>query len=66
MKILLIEDDKESAKYLLKGLREQSHVVDHCISGKDGLFMATTERYDAMINVRMIPEVNGVNIVQTL
>lgn len=66
MKILLIEDDKESAKYLLKGLREQGYVVDHCINGKDGLFMATTERYDAMIIDRMIPEVDGLTIVQTL
>ncbi len=66
MKILLIEDDKESAKYLLKGLREQGYVVDHCVNGKDGLFMATTERYDAMIIDRMIPEVDGLTIVQTL
>ncbi len=66
MKILLIEDDKESAKYLLKGLREQGHVADHCVDGKDGLFMATTERYDAMIIDRMIPEVDGITIVQTL
>lgn len=66
MKILLIEDDKESAKYLLKGLREQGHVVDHSISGRDGLFMATSEHYDAMIIDRMIPEVDGLTIVHTL
>ncbi len=66
MKILLIEDDKESAKYLLKGLREQGNVVDHCVSGRDGLFMATTEHYDAMIIDRMLPEVDGITIVQTL
>ncbi len=66
MKILVIEDDKESAKYLLKGLREQGYVVDHCVSGKDGLFMATTEHYDAMIIDRMLPEVDGLTIVQTL
>lgn len=66
MKILLIEDDKESAKYLLKGLREQGHVADHCVNGKDGLFMATTEHYDAMIVDRMLPEVDGITIVQTL
>lgn len=66
MKILLIEDDKESAKYLLKGLREQGHVVDHCTNGRDGLFLATTERYEAMIIDRMLPEVDGITIVQTL
>jgi two-component system, OmpR family, response regulator len=66
MKLLLIEDDKEAAKYLIKGLREQSHVVDHAASGKDGLFMATTETYDAMIIDRMVPEVDGVTILQTI
>jgi two-component system OmpR family response regulator len=66
MKLLLIEDDTESAKYLLKGLREQGHVADHCASGKDGLFMATTEKYDALIVDRMLPEVDGMTIVQTL
>ena len=66
MKLLLIEDDKESAKYLLKGLREQGHVVDHCINGKDGLFMAASEKYDAMVIDRMVPEVDGLTILQTL
>jgi two-component system, OmpR family, response regulator len=66
MKILLIEDDKESAQYLVKGLREHNYVVDHSASGKDGLFMAASEKYDAMIIDRMVPEVDGVTIVQTL
>src|SRR5271170_4747379 len=66
MKLLLIEDDKESAKYLMKGLREQGHVVDHCTSGKEGLFMAASEKYDAMIIDRMVPEIDGITIIQTL
>ncbi len=66
MKLLLIEDDVESAKYLAKGLREQGHVVDHSANGKDGLFLATTEKYDAMVIDRMLPEVDGLTIVQTL
>jgi two-component system OmpR family response regulator len=66
MKLLLIEDDLESAKYLMKGLREQGYVVDHCDNGKDGLFMAAAEKYDAMIIDRMVPAVDGVTIIQTL
>jgi len=66
MKILLIEDDIESAKYLVKGLREQGYVLDHATGGRDGLFLATTEHYDAMIIDRMIPEVDGITIVKTL
>jgi two-component system OmpR family response regulator len=64
MKLLLIEDDKEAAKYLIKGLREHGYVVDHSATGKDGLFLATTEKYDAMIIDRMVPEVDGLTIIQ--
>lgn len=66
MKLLLIEDDKESAKYLIKGLREQGYVVDHSANGKDGLFLAASEKYDALIVDRMVPEVDGLTIIQTL
>lgn len=66
MKLLLIEDDKEAAQYLAKGLRELGHVVDHAAGGKDGLFLAATEKFDAMIVDRMVPEVDGLTIVQTM
>ncbi len=66
MKILIIEDDKEAAQYLAKGLREQGYVVDHAASGKDGLFLGASEAYDAMIIDRMVPEIDGVTIIQTL
>lgn len=66
MKLLVVEDDKEAAQYLVKGLREQGHVVDHAAAGKDGLFMAASESYDAMLIDRMLPEVDGLTITQTL
>lgn len=66
MKILLIEDDKEAAEYLIKGLKEQGHTLDHAKAGKDGLFLAMSEQYDAMIIDRMVPEVDGLMVIQTL
>ncbi|MGE0754493.1 MAG: winged helix-turn-helix domain-containing protein [Alphaproteobacteria bacterium] len=66
MKLLLIEDDMEAAQYLIKGLREQGYVVDHCDSGKDGLFRAASETYDVLVIDRMVPEVDGLTILQTL
>ena len=66
MKLLLVEDDKEAAEYLVKGLKEQGHAVDHADQGKDGLFMAMSETYDAMIIDRMIPEVDGLSILKTI
>lgn len=66
MRILLIEDDEEAAAYIVKGLRETGHVVDHSANGKDGLFLAAGERYDVMIIDRMLPGLDGLSIIQTI
>ncbi|MET0527356.1 MAG: DNA-binding response regulator, partial [Microvirga sp.] len=40
MRILIIEDDKEAASYLVKAFRESGHVADHAADGLDGYAMA--------------------------
>jgi two-component system, OmpR family, response regulator len=66
MRILVVEDDKEVASYLTKGLKEHGHVVDEARHGKDGLFLALSERFDAMIIDRMLPGVDGLTIVRSV
>ena len=66
MRLLLIEDDAEVAAFIAKGLAESGHTVDCAADGKEGLFLATTEPYDALIVDRMLPIVDGLTIVQTL
>jgi len=66
MRILVIEDDQSVADFIIKGLIENNHVVDHQSDGKDGLFLATTESYDVMIIDRMLPNVDGLTIIRTL
>ena len=66
MRILIIEDDQEAAAYMAKGLREASHTVDHAANGTDGLFMATSERYDVMIIDRMLPGLDGLAVIQAV
>src|SRR5258708_38262376 len=66
MKILLIEDDKEAAEYLVKALSESGYVVDHSAEGRDGLFLATSGTYDALIIDRMLPGMDGLSIVAAL
>ena len=66
MRILAVEDDQELMEYLQKGLSEEGHVVDVSHNGKDGLFLAMTEKYDVMLIDRMLPEVDGLTIVKTL
>ncbi|MBN8927406.1 MAG: DNA-binding response regulator [Rhodospirillales bacterium 69-11] len=66
MKVLLVEDDQESAAYVARGLREQGHVVDVAATGRDGLFLATDGGHDVLIVDRMLPDLNGVGLVQAL
>ncbi|MBI1262006.1 MAG: response regulator [Rhizobiales bacterium] len=64
MKILLIEDDAETADYIVNGLREQGHVVDAAANGRDGLFLATAARHDIVIVDRMLPGIDGLSMVK--
>lgn len=66
MKLLVIEDDAATREYIAKGLREAGHVVDTAADGKQGLFLATSERYDAWVVDRMLPHVDGLKIIATL
>jgi len=64
VKILLIEDDRQTADYIAKGLREHGHVVDKTDNGRDGLYMATGETYDVMIVDRNLPQMDGLSLVK--
>jgi two-component system, OmpR family, response regulator len=66
MKILLVEDDQETAAYIRSGLLEQGHTVDHAAGGKEGLFFATEQGYDVLIVDRMLPALDGLTMVKTL
>ena len=66
MRILLIEDDQDTAGFIRNGLAGHGYVCDHSAAGKDGLFLAATETYDAMVIDRMLPGVDGLNIIRML
>jgi two-component system, OmpR family, response regulator len=66
MRILVIEDDKEAAAYLVKGLSESGHRVDLAEHGRTGLDVARREIFDAMIVDRMLPGIDGLSIVAAL
>jgi two-component system OmpR family response regulator len=66
MRILVIEDDEQTASYLRKGLKESGHAVDWSKDGRDGLYMATSEPYDLLIVDRMLPGIDGLSIVKVL
>ncbi|MEJ2346611.1 MAG: response regulator transcription factor [Gammaproteobacteria bacterium] len=66
MRILVIEDDKEAASYLVKGLSESGHVVDHALTGDDGLHMALTGAYDVDVVDRMLPCRDGLSVITAM
>lgn len=66
MNILVIEDDSDTANYLIKGLRESGHAVDHAADGREGLYLAMEGRHEIMIIDRMLPGIDGLSIIRTL
>jgi two-component system OmpR family response regulator len=66
MHILLIEDDIRAATYLIKGLEECGHVVDHASDGDTGLHLALSTPYDVLVVDRMLPRRDGLSIIRML
>jgi two-component system OmpR family response regulator len=66
VRILLVEDDAETAHYVLQGLNEAGHNVAIAPDGRDGLFRAAGEDWDLLIVDRMLPGLDGLGLVRTL
>ena len=66
MHILLIEDDTEAARFLINGLRESGHTVDHAADGREGLFRITEGSFDLVVTDRMLPHLDGLAIIQLM
>jgi two-component system OmpR family response regulator len=64
--LLLIEDDTEAARFLVKGLRESGYSVDHAADGREGLFRATEGQFDLVITDRMLPHIDGLAIIELM
>jgi len=66
MKLLLIEDDTEAARFLVKGLGESGYTVEHAADGGDGLSRASEGQFDLIVTDRMLPRVDGLAIIERL
>src|SRR5437899_9557367 len=66
MRLLIIEDDRDAADYLAKGLREVGHVADLAGDGGEGLAQALDGQYDVLIVDRMLPKVDGLAVIGSL
>ena len=66
MRLLVIEDDRDAADYLVKAFREVGHVADSATDGDDGLTMAADGQYDVLIVDRMLPKRDGLSLIGAL
>jgi len=66
MHILLIEDDKQAAAYLVKGLMESGHCIAHAADGESGLHLALNDSYDVLVIDRMLPKRDGLTLIRVL
>ncbi len=64
MRILVIEDNRATANYLRQGLKENYFIPDVAYDGQEGLFLATTNSYDAIILDVMLPFLDGWNLIK--
>jgi two-component system OmpR family response regulator len=67
MKVLLVEDNERVSSFVKKGLTEAGHSIDHADNGRDGMFLAAGESYDAIVMDRMLPGgIDGLGIISAL
>jgi two-component system, OmpR family, response regulator len=66
MRILLVEDDRQTALFVSKGLKQEGFAVDHRENGVEGLHLALSESYDAAIIDIMLPGLDGLSLIDEL
>ena len=66
LRVLVIEDDSETAEFIVRSLKEEGHAVDRSGEGGEGLKIAATSEYDVLVVDRMLPGLDGLAIVKTL
>ena len=66
MRILVVEDDSDTRKFIVKGLKESGHLAEQSDNGKDGLELALHDSFDVLIVDRMLPKIDGLELVRQL
>lgn len=66
MRVLIVEDDADVVRYMVKGLKESGVIADHAVDGVTGWRMAVAGTYDVIVVDRMMPELDGLELVRRL
>ena len=66
MQVLLVEDDKKIASFIVKGLKQEGFVVDHANDGEDGLHLGLHKPYDVAVIDIMLPKLDGLTLIEKM
>jgi two-component system OmpR family response regulator len=66
LQVLLVEDDKKIASFIVKGLKQEGFVVDHATDGEDGLHLGLHKQYDVAIVDIMLPKLDGLTLIEKM
>jgi two-component system OmpR family response regulator len=66
LRVLLVEDDKKIASFIIKGLKQEGFAVNHVTNGEDGLHLALHEPYDVAIIDVMLPKLDGLSLIEEM
>lgn len=66
MKLLVVEDDKKIAEFVVNGLKQAGYIVDYAFDGVDGIHLALTETYDLIVLDIMLPGIDGLTIIDKM
>lgn len=66
MRVLVVEDDKKIATFVMNGLRQAGFAVDHAGDGEEGTHLAMHESYDAAVIDIMLPKLDGLSLIDEL
>ena len=66
MRVLIVDDDRKIAQFVLKGLKQAGYAVDHATDGEEGQHLLRTEPYDAAVIDIMLPKVDGLSLVSAI
>ena len=66
MRILIVEDDRQTARFIVKGLKQEGFAVDHAPDGEEGLHLALTEPYDVAVIDIMLPKLDGLTLIDEM
>lgn len=66
MRVLVVEDDRETADYICSSLRALGHMAEHAADGRQGFLLALDSDFDVMVVDRMLPGLDGLTLVKSV